>query len=171
MEEKKSFFDSFTFSLLSGVAIVLLLVNFVLRPCVVDGTSMAPTLSDGDRGLTFIITRNLGIERFDICIIEAVDNGKEKLLVKRCIGLPNETIEYKDNCLYINGEYVPEDFVNEGGKTEDFKIVLGDDEYFCLGDNRSVSKDSRYYGPFSSDNIKSTGFFTLYPFSNFGVKK
>ena len=55
--------------------------------------------------------------------------------------------------------------------TADFSITLNDDEYYCLGDNREISKDSRYYGPFSLKDIKSLGFIVIYPFNEFGVKQ
>lgn len=171
MEKKKSFFNSFIFDFLVAFLCCTLLFNFVLKPCQVDGTSMVPTLADGDKGYSFIITKKLGIKRFDICIIQATLEGKDRLLVKRCIGMPNETIEYKDNRLYINDEYVPEDFVKENSVTNDFKVELGEDEYYCLGDNRNVSRDSRFYGSFSSKDILATNFFAIYPFKNFGVKK
>lgn len=128
---------------------------------------MYPTLHDGDKGFSFIITRNISINRFDICVIDPDD--VDYLLVKRVIGLPNETIEYKDNKLYVNGEYIKEDFLSNA-YTYDFKVTLGEDEYYCLGDNRENSNDSRHYGAFSKDEIKSTKFFAYWPFSDFGMK-
>lgn len=129
---------------------------------------MYPTLQDGDRGFSFIITRNIAINRFDICVIDS--KKADKLIVKRIIGLPNEKVTYKDNKLYINDEYVEETFLGDDVYTEDFEVILGDDEYFCLGDNRSVSRDSRYYGAFNKAEIKSTDFFGYFPFSRIGAK-
>ena len=89
--------------------------------------------------------------------------------MKRVIGLPNEKISFVDNKLYVNDEYVEEPFLTEDTETRDFEVVLGDDEYFCMGDNRSVSRDSRYYGAFSSKDILSTKLFVIYPFNDFGM--
>lgn len=153
-----------------AVAIMsFVLLNFVLKPCQVQGTSMVNTLQDKDFGYSFIITKLIKTNRFDICVIKP-KKSDEKLLVKRIIGMPNETVEYIDNKLYINGEYFEEPFLDET-YTNDFKVTLGEDEYYCLGDNRIVSKDSRYYGAFSNDEILSTHMFVIYPFKNFGVKK
>ena len=170
MEKKNSFIKDVLEVLISVAIISFVLVKFIILPCQVQGTSMYPTLKDKDRCYSFVITKNLGIKRFDICVVETDDDTKEKLLVKRVIGLPNETVEYKNNQLFINGEKMSEDFLN-GVTTEDLKVTLGSNEYYCLGDNREVSKDSRYYGPFKDDKIKATNIFVIYPFSNFGVKK
>lgn len=170
MEDKKSLLKDII-EVIIGVAIIsFILLKFILIPCEVHGTSMYPLLKENDRAYSFIITRNAGINRFDICVIEVNDEGKDKLIVKRVIGLPNDTIEYKNNKLYVNGALTNEDYLQEVN-TQDLKITLGDDEYYCLGDNRDVSKDSRYYGAFKGEDIKATNIFVLYPFSDFGVKK
>ena len=155
--------------LLTSAVIVFLLINFVLIPCMVEGSSMYPYLTQGDFGYSFIITKTLGIKRFDVAVIKTADEPSSKLIVKRVIGLPGETIEFKDNKLYVNGEYVEEPFL-EDVHTTDFKEKLGNDEYFCMGDNREVSRDSRFYGPFEKDRIRSTHLFVIYPFDRIGLK-
>lgn len=156
--------------LLTAAVLAFLLIKFVLIPCVVDGASMYPILENNDFGYSFVLSRNLGIGRFDIAVI-SIDNGSNrKLLVKRVIGLPGEKVEYRDDRLYIDGEYVEEPFLSELIVTEDLEIQLGEGEYFCLGDNRSISRDSRYYGPFQKKDILSTHLFILFPFSHFGYK-
>lgn len=168
---KKDSFVKDIFDVLLGVAIIsFILLKFIVLPCEVKGTSMVPTLQDKDKGYSFIISRKLGIDRFDICVIKPKNTNEEKLLVKRIIGMPNETIEYKNNVLYIDGNRCIEDYLSNV-LTEDFKVTLNEDEYYCLGDNRPVSKDSRYYGPFSKEEIVATNLFIFYPFSDFGVKK
>ena len=155
---------------------VLLIGNFVIRPIEVKGSSMYPTLEDNNYGLTNVIGRKIGeIERFDIVIIKM--DTSEKYLVKRVIGLPGETIEYKDNQLYINEMVVNEDFLDqEYVQSYDIftsafgPVTLGNDEYFCLGDNRPHSTDSRYYGAFKDKQITSKGALILYPFKNIGIK-
>ena len=148
--------------------ISLFLLKFVLLPCEVEGSSMIPNLHGGDFGYSFIISKNLDLDRFDIVIINVDD---DKLLVKRLIGLPNDHIQYKDNVLYINGEKYDEPFIREGAYTNDLEIQLGENEYYCLGDNRNSSNDSRYYGAFSKQDIKSSHVFVFYPFEDFGYKR
>ena len=159
-------------SLLLSLVIVFILLKFIFIPCVVEGSSMEPVLKNDDFGYSFIISKNISINRFDIVVINVSDNSNnEKLLVKRVVGLPGETISYVDNKLYVNGEYVAEDFLINNPKTSDFTMELDDDEYCCLGDNRSVSRDSRFYGAFKKDKIVSSHLFILYPFDKFGFKK
>ena len=90
----------------------------------------------------------LNLDRFDCVMIKS-----EKQLFKRVIGLPGETIEYKDNKLYVNGVEIEDKY--EQGKTENFKVILAENEYFCMGDNREISKDSRALGPFKREQIKA----------------
>ena len=156
--------------LLTAAILAFLLMKFVLIPCVVDGASMNPILVNNDFGYSFVLSRNLGIRRFDIAVISIKNDSGQKLLVKRVVGLPGERVEYRENKLYIDGEYVTEPFLSELIVTDDLDIVLGDEEYFCLGDNRSISRDSRYYGPFEKKDIISTHLFVLFPFDHFGIK-
>lgn len=164
---KRSFLDFMkTFGM--SLFCVLIIYTFICRPIRVDGSSMYPTLHDGDLGFGGVITKLSGYDRFDIVILQ---NDKTKnLIVKRIIGLPNEVVYYRDNELYVNDKLVDEPFLNDSVITEDFEIVLGDDEYLCLGDNREVSRDSRYYGAFNKDDINAKGVFVLMPFSDFGIK-
>ncbi|MBQ6493958.1 MAG: signal peptidase I [Erysipelotrichaceae bacterium] len=169
MEKKqRSLLVELLILLLQAGAIVLILINFVLIPCVVEGSSMYPNLEAGDFGYSFILTKNLGLKRFDVVVIKTSDSSS-KLIVKRVIGLPNETVEYIDNCLYINGEYIEEPFLVDA-YTSDFTEKLGSDEYFCMGDNRAVSRDSRFYGPFESKMIRSSHLFIIYPFNRIGFR-
>ncbi len=162
--------------------VCLMVTNWFFKPVVVKGTSMHPEVHDGSIGFSSIIARNLQeIERFDIVVIDL--DSKEENLIKRVVGLPNETIRYENSKLYVNGQLVEEPFLDsdyvaqqierttDGLFTKNFTYILGEDEYFCLGDNRLVSMDSRYYGPFSRDNILSKGVFVLYPFADFGAAR
>ena len=167
MKKKSVFLDLLLF-FAKAVILVIILINFVFMPCVVNGRSMEPTYEEGEYGYSFIITKKIAINRFDTAVIKV--NDGEKLLVKRVIGLPGETIEYKDNRLYVNGEYVEEPFLGDV-TTSDFKVSLSDNEYYCMGDNRNISRDSRFYGPFPGKQIVSTHLFVIYPFNTFGYNK
>ena len=153
MTKKKNIL-SFLKDILFVLFILFAINKFTFRYEVV-GQSMEPTLHDGNIGFalrTDLI--NLSPKRFDIVTISVDD----RYLVKRIIGLPGEKIEYFDNRLYINGTYFPEKFLKESTMTENLEITLADDEYFCLGDNRHHSKDSRTYGPFKIGSIKAVLF-------------
>lgn len=167
MKSVKSFLKDFLEIMIVSLIIVFVCFKFVFISAQVDGISMYPTLHDGDRGFSFVIKRNIKIERYDICVIES--DKTNHLLVKRVIGLPYETIEFKNNVLYINGVKQNEDFLSDV-YTQDLIVTLKADEYYCLGDNRTISKDSRFYGPFKKDQIISTGYFVIYPFDRFGNK-
>ncbi len=114
------------------------------------------------------------IERFDIVVIKT---NKTKI-IKRVIGLPGDKIEYKDNKLYINGEYVKEDFLDKNTKTYDFTLydltgyeTIPEGYYFVMGDNREESSDSRIIGLISKKNIEGHAKYTIFPFRRFGSKK
>lgn len=111
------------------------------------------------------------VKRFDIVVIHL----DEEDIIKRVVGLPGEKIEYKDQKLYINGEYVKEDFYHE--ETDDFDLskfkskTIPKDSYFVLGDNRVESLDSRVLGFIPKKRIKGHATFTILPFSRWGEKK
>lgn len=124
-----------------AIAIAVFLIQFGL--CHVEGTSMDPSLSDGE--LLLYRRGTVGIERGNIAVIRREDGS---LIVKRIIGLPFDTVEITtDGAVLVNGVPVNLQNIYILGRTDarglDSQISLGDNEYFVLGDNRSVSKDSR----------------------------
>ena len=151
------------------IAVALLIKLFIFSPIRVNGTSMYPTLNDGDIMILNEIGYHLnGIERFDI----AVANVDGEKLIKRVIGLPGETVEYKDNVLYINGKEVVENFTH--ANTNDFTLSdincekIPDNYYFLVGDNRGNSKDSRIIGLIHKSKIMGKTKLVLFPFSRIG---
>ena len=148
------------------IILVLLFKKFLYTPIRVNGESMMKTLHDGDIMILNIIDYKVhGLKRFDIVV---VDEGDE-LIIKRVIGLPGDTVEYKNNKLYINGKKVNDKYASE--KTEDFSVLVPKNEYFVLGDNRTNSLDSRAFGTFSSKKIKGKTSMIVFPFSRWGKKK
>ncbi|WP_418746924.1 signal peptidase I [Frisingicoccus sp.] len=129
------------------VAIMFCVIKFVGQRTIVIGDSMNPTLEDGENLITDKITyRFKDPKRFDIIVFPQKANTS-KLLIKRIIGMPGETVEIKDGRVYINGYELNETYgnevMNDGGLAAD-AITLGPDEYFVLGDNRNNSQDSRF---------------------------
>lgn len=151
------------------VIVIILVIVFkmtIITPIKVNGESMYDTLLDGDIMILNIIDYKIhGVKRFDIVV---ADEGTE-YLIKRVIGLPGETVEYKNNQLYINGKKVKDNYGTD--VTGDFSFKVPKDSYFIMGDNRTNSVDSRRLGAFNKKEIKGKTKLTIFPFSRFGNKK
>ena len=147
------------------VVVVVIIRTFLVTPAIVDGASMDYTLEDGQLVIVNKIVYKMNdVDRFDIVVLNNEQDGDK--IIKRVIGLPNETIEYNNNQLYVNGKLVEQHYVVKD--TENFSITTGEDEYFVLGDNRPVSKDSRMLGNFKREDIVGRVNFRLLPFKEFG---
>ena len=151
------------------VVIVVTIRTFIITPVRVDGASMDPTLKDGQILLLSKISNNY--KRFDIVVINK--NGTR--IVKRIIGLPGETLEYKKSRLYINGKIV-KDKINIEIENFDLKSLYGintipEGYYFVMGDNRNNSSDSRdpRIGLVKKSEIEGKTVFRIWPFNNFGT--
>ena len=144
------------------VVIVVLIRSFIITPGLVRGASMEETLFDKDLVLVNKIGIRNGINRFDIVVI----NYNGETLIKRVIGLSNETVSYKNNTLYINDVEITTPINFE--ETNDFELKASEDEFIVLGDNRDVSKDSRIIGSIKKKDIKGKVNFVLFPFKRFG---
>ncbi|WP_071442462.1 signal peptidase I [Traorella massiliensis] len=164
---------------LACLAVMLLIVNFVAYPIQIDGKSMDPTLHDKDFGFSSILSlKTQKLERFDVVIVKVDD----EYWVKRVMALPGETISCKDNHIYINGELIEEDFLDQeyvqqeieehGFFTKDFnEVKLNDNEVFLMGDNRVHSLDSRIVGPFDTSQLIAKDIYILWPFNHGKVVK
>ena len=160
--------------------VVLLLTSLVIRyigqRTMVEGISMEPTLYDGDNlNLDKVTYRFSDPKRFDIVVFPF--KYKEKTnYIKRIIGLPGETVQIDEyGCIYINGEILPESYGKEIISSDRIglayePIVLGEDEYFVMGDNRNHSTDSRteVVGNVKRSEIIGRAWLRIWPFSRFG---
>ncbi len=171
--------DLLSFALYIGAILLLtfLVIHFVGQRTQVSGSSMEPTLSNGDNLIVDKISyRFSDPERFDI-IVFPVDENDSIFYIKRIIGMPGETVYIDENgVIYINGEELIESYGREviaeskrGLAAE--TITLGDDEYFVLGDNRNASSDSRdsSVGNIKRSDIVGKAWLRIYPFDSFGV--
>ena len=127
----------------------------VISAVVVQGRSMLPTLQDGDRYMLNRLTFHYRQpRRGDLVVIK--DPGHSDYAVKRIVALPCESVHLKNGLVYINGEKLKEPYLDKGTRTyspdlKDQLIVVGQGQYFVLGDNRPNSEDSRYYGAVRQD--------------------
>ncbi|MBR3198514.1 MAG: signal peptidase I [Bacilli bacterium] len=150
------------------VIIVVLFRSFIMTPVEVEGQSMYSTLKNGE--ILILKKYDKNYKRFDVIVFK---NEKDKL-IKRVIGLPGESVEYKDNKLYINGKYVKEKFLKNDQQTYDFSLEelgykkIPKNYYFVLGDNRTNSTDSRIIGLINSKQITGKSDFIIFPFTKIG---
>ncbi len=156
------------------IVLVVIIRTFIMTPVIVSGSSMIPNLEDGN----LLLVRKIGyhgdsIKRFDIVVLYEKENDKKEEIIKRIIGLPGEHISYKNNKLYVNDELVKENFSFRD--TEDFNLEeicscnkIPEGKYLVLGDNRPVSKDSRYIGLIDEKDIIGKAIYRIWPISAFG---
>ncbi len=172
------------------IAIILLLFlglrNFVVQARFIPSASMHPTLIENDRLLVEILSKHLfAIRRGEILVFYVPNEHKpdfwetilssfgrhdDGALIKRVIGLPGETIEVIPNDgVYINGQRLDEPYVQAlpNDHFERFTVPAGN--YFMMGDNRNLSRDSRRWGTLPHENIIGRALVRFYPFTRVGV--
>ena len=162
-------------SIISALAICIVLYLFVITPQEVIGESMLPTFENGE----YLIANKIDYrfsppERGDVIIFK---RSEQQDYIKRIVGLPGEEVSLVNGRILVNGEPVTEssylgpNTITNGNNAlkEGSKYIIPEDEYFVLGDNRSNSTDSRYFGSISFDTIKGKVWFVYFPFSNFRI--
>ena len=146
-------------------AVSVLIATLILPVLQIEGTSMEPTLSNGDIVLLAKTTR---FEHGDLCAF----TWNNKLLVKRVIGLPGDWIEIDtDGIVYLNGDKLEEPYVEQKALGEcdlEFPFQVSQEQYFVIGDMRESSIDSRntVIGCIPKDQIVGKVFFRVWPFKN-----
>lgn len=166
---KESFWELVRFAILA-ILIVLPIRIFIAQPFIVSGASMYPTFHDSEYLIIDEISYILGEPKRNDVVVFKYPKDTKKFFIKRIIGLPGETVD-------INGEEVT--IINKENK-EGFKLdqsyvenksnttghyVLEEDEYFVMGDNRSASSDSRYWGPVKENLLVGRALVRLLPLS------
>lgn len=155
-------------------ALCIFSTTFVSQRVDVNGNSMNPTLFNNDSLWLNKLTYHFqNPKRFDIVVIDTDLNGGE-YIIKRIIGLPGDTIQIKNQKVYINGKRLQTDIygkepIEDAGAAANL-MVLGKNEYFVLGDNRNDSDDSRFpeVGVIKKNRIIGKTSFRLLPIKNIG---
>ena len=177
MRKKYAAFLEYAVYLFIIVFVLFLAPKYLMEKVLVDGTSMENSLYDNEQVLIEKISRYFnGPRRFDIVVFTKNHGTYTKTYIKRVIGLPGETVQIIGNRIFINGEELEEAFgkdpMDSAGIAAE-PILLGEGEYFVLGDNRKVSKDSRdkSVGAVNVDELDGVVFLRVAPFSAFGGVK
>lgn len=190
MNNKNSIKKIAYYSIVGLLITLSILFNVFIQRVQVSGHSMDPTLKTNEK---LFALKHVPINRFDIIVAkEKTEDNKNIFIIKRAIGLPGDTIEYKKDQLYVNGQKMNEPYLNsfkaklkdgslidyfkkinsdyanfdfntdyltvDSSGNDSFKITLKSDEYFLLGDDRPISKDSRAVGPIKKSDIVSKTF-------------
>ena len=159
-----------TRDLLIAIGLALVIIVFLYQPVKVEGTSMAPLLSDQERiFINKFVYRFEPIQRGDVVVFwYPLDHSKS--FIKRVVGLPGEAVEIRQGAVYVNGKIVPEPYVPpQYEDLSDFGPVrVPKDNYFVMGDHRISSNDSRVFGPVASRFIYGRAVFAYWPVDHFG---
>jgi signal peptidase I len=159
-----------TRDLLIAIGLALVIIVFLYQPVKVEGTSMAPLLSDQERiFINKFVYRFEDIHRGDV-VVFWYPLDRSKSFIKRVIGLPGETVDIRHGLLYVNGQLIPEPYVPpQYTDVTDFgPIKVPKDSYFVMGDHRISSNDSRVFGPVASQFIYGRAVFAYWPVDHFG---
>lgn len=123
-----------------------------------EGSSMTPTINDGDQIQVDVTAR--APHRGDIIAFHPPlqQGGDSKDFIKRVIGMPGDTVDVHDNVVTVNGQQVEESYIKQRTECQGqyCHMVLGPDQYYVMGDNRTNSSDSRFWGPVQADKIIGT---------------
>jgi signal peptidase I len=169
----QSFWELVRFALIALI-IVIPVRLFVAEPFIVSGTSMAPTFENGDYLIVDKISYELGSPQRDDVVVFRYPGDTTKFFIKRVIGLPNETVDIKGNDVTItNGTHtmgfkLDQPFVKNPANN-DTHFVLKSDEYFVMGDNRSASSDSRYWGAVKRNLFQGKALLRLLPINKIDI--
>ena len=175
-KEKKSM--PFWMQLVLLVVMVVILRN-VMGTVLVKGASMEPNFNHGDFVFINKLSTSIGAPDYGDVVICKLDEGSGyENIIKRVIGLPGDEIDIVENedvyDLYVNGEYIEEDFLGEPMMTDgniEYPFEVPENSYFVMGDNRNESLDSRResVGAIHKDDLMGKVVLRLYPFSDFGL--
>src|ERR1700751_1859826 len=159
-----------TRDLLIAIGLALIIIVFLYQPVKVEGTSMAPLLSDQERiFINKFVYRFEPIQRGDV-VVFWYPLDRSKSFIKRVIALPGESVEIRQGMVYVDGQQLKESYVPP--QYEDLRdygpVGVPPNMFFGMGDPRISSNDSRVFGPVPSRFIYGRAVFAYWPVDHFG---
>jgi signal peptidase I len=156
--------------LLLALGLATVIIIFLYQPVKVEGTSMAPLLTDQERiFINKFVYRFEPIERGDV-VVFWYPLDRSKSFIKRVVGLPGEAVEIRQGRVYVDGQRLEEPYVpvqyTDSSAYGPIRVPPG--EYFLMGDHRASSNDSRVFGPVPSRYIYGKAVFAYWPVERFG---
>jgi len=185
--KNRSFWQELPILILVALVVAIVIKTFFFQAFYIPSGSMIPALEVNDRVLVNKLSYRFGaIERGDILVFdspEAVEversffervfrsigeatglTSPDTVLIKRVIGLPGETVEVRNNQVYVNGNPIAEPYLPDGVSMRDEpEITIPADFVFMMGDNRNASNDSRRFGPIPREHIVGRAFVSVWP--------
>jgi len=165
-----SLFVGWLRDLLIAIALALVIIAFVYQPVKVEGTSMAPLLTDQERiFINKFVYEFEPIQRGDVVVFR-YPRDPRKSFIKRVVGLPGEMVEIRRGVVYVNRVPLREDYLVSTGQDSDSlpPQLLSPGHYFVLGDHRRNSNDSRSWGTVHRDYVYGKAVFAYWPPERFG---
>lgn len=156
--------------LIISLAISCFIIIFLYQPVKVEGTSMMPSLDDQERiFVNKFVYRLEPIERGDIVVFR-YPRDPSKSFIKRVIGVGGDRIRIDDGEVYVNGKRLEEDYVPReyGDLRSYFELTVPKNSFYVLGDHRSLSNDSRDFGPVGAGYIYGKAVFGYWPMDKLG---
>ena len=157
--------------MLFSLAVSFFIITFLYQPVRVEGTSMLPRLGDQDRlFINKFVYHFTSIHRGDVVVFH-YPRDPQKSYIKRVIALPGDELRIDDGRTYVNGQLLPEPYVPRrfhDSRSQDEMVILPG-EYFVMGDHRSISSDSRDFGPVPRDLIYGKAAFVYWPAVDMGI--
>ncbi len=157
--------------MLFSLAVSFFIITFLYQPVRVEGTSMMPRLGDQDRlFINKFVYHFEDVHHGDVVVFH-YPRDPRKSYIKRVIAVPGDELRIDDGRTYVNGRLLPEPYVPKkfhDSRSQD-AIVIPPDQYFVMGDHRSISSDSRDFGPVSRQLIYGKAAFVYWPAEDMGV--
>ena len=151
-----------------AIILAFLLIYFVAQTNVVLGASMEPTLHEHQRLIVEKVSYRLTTpQRGDVVVVDVT--GLDVPLIKRVVGLPGETVEIRDNQVWVNGRVLSEPYLPPLWQVNYPPTQVPPNFVFLMGDNRPVSRDSRAFGPVSIDQIRGHAWVRYWPLQDAGL--